>query len=381
MKYLKYTLILFIAALTFHGCKEEDDFPVPPASTVPKFSYTIDNDAFAPATVTFTNESIVPDNAGTATFTWNFGDGTSTGEANPTHLYEEPGAYTVNLVVVTSSSLEVNEKSVTIVIKDPNQTGTRIFFTNGSVVYAGLASELVEVPIFTLLSGPSMNNSYGMTVDTVNSLLYISDVGANAIYRCNLDGSNFIVFRSNLDSPNALAIDYELMEIYWDTSNGVQKADMTSDDPSQKEDFVTGQANDPEGIAIDPVNRVLYWVNYSGGIWRKNLDGSGQTEIIPEVESGSIIVAQGRIYYDQYVASGDIRLKSANLDGGDVITLATNITRVVYGLAYEPASNKIYWGDRDVGTIMRSNLDGSEAEAWFTSEDSSPRGICFGKEI
>lgn len=381
MKYLKYTLILFIAALTFHGCKEEDDFPVPPASTVPKFSYTIDNDAFAPATVTFTNESIVPDNAGTATFTWNFGDGTSTGEANPTHLYEEPGAYTVNLVVVTSSSLEVNEKSITIVIKDPNQTGTRIFFTNGSVVYAGLASELVEVPIFTLLSGPSMNNSYGMTVDTVNSLLYISDVGANAIYRCNLDGSNFIVFRSNLDSPNALAIDYELMEIYWDTSNGVQKADMTSADPSQKEDFVTDQANDPEGIAIDPVNRVLYWANYSGGIWRKNLDGSGQTEIIPEVESGSIIVAQGRIYYDQYVASGDIRLKSANLDGGDVITLATNITRVVYGLAYEPASNKIYWGDRDVGTIMRSNLDGSEAETWFTSEDSSPRGICFGKEI
>lgn len=381
MKSLKYTLILFIAALSLNGCKKDDDFPVPPASTVPKFSYTVDNESFAPATVAFTNESIVPKNAGSATFTWNFGDGTSSQEDSPTHVYEVPGAFTVNLVVVTSSSLEVKQKSKTIVIKDPNQTGTQVFFTDGSVVYSALASELIDVPVFSQLSGPSMQGSYGMTVDTVNNKLYISDYSANGIYRCNLDGSNFIVFRSNVDSPNALAIDYQENEIYWDTTDGVQKADMTNDDPSQKDDFVTGQANDPEGVGIDPVNRVLYWANYSGGIWKKNLDGSGETEINPDVESGSIIVAEGRIYYDEYVASGDIRLKSADLNGGDVITLATNISRVVYGLAFEPATQKIYWGDRSPGVIMRSNLDGSSPEAWFTSEGSSPRGICFGKEI
>ncbi len=380
MKSLKYTLLLFISALSLNSCKKED-YPVPPASTVPKFSYTVDNESFAPATVVFTNESIVPENAGSATFTWNFGDGTSSEEANPTHIYEEPGAYTVNLVVVTTSSLEVKEKSQTIVIKDPNQTGTQVFFTDGSVVYSALASELIAVPVFSQLSGPSMQGAYGMTVDTLNDQLYISDYNANAIYRCNLDGSDFVIFRSNVDSPNALAIDYQESEIYWDTSDGVQKGDMTNDDPAQKEDFVTGQANDPEGVAIDPVNRVVYWANYSGGVWKKNLDGTGETEIIPDVECASIIVAEGRIYFDIYLGTGDIRLQSADLNGDDIITLATNITRPVYGLAYEPATQKIYWGDRTPGVIMRSNLDGSNPEAWFTSEGSSPRGICFGKEI
>ena len=380
MKTLKYTLILFIAALSLNACKKDDDFPVPPASTVPKFSYTIDNDAFAPATVSFTNESIVPENAGTATFTWNFGDGTSSEENNPTHLYEEPGAYTVKLVVVTSASLEIKEKSQTIVIKDPNQTGTEVFFTDGSAVYSALASELIETPIFTQLSGPSLQGSYGMTVDTVNNKLYISDYSANALYRCNLDGSDFVVFRSNIDSPDALAIDYQDQQIYWDTSDGVQRADMTVEDPSQKEDFAS-DANDPEGVAIDPVNRVLYWANYSGGVWKKNLDGTGQTEIIPDVECASIIVIEGRIYFDVYYGSGDVRLQSAALDGSDMTTIATNISRPVYGLGYEPATQKIYWGDRTPGTIMRANLDGSETEAWYTSEGSSPRGICFGKEI
>ena len=381
MKIAKYAFLLFGFAILLGACEKEDDFPVPPASTVPKFSYSMDNDGFAPTAVTFTNESIVPDIAGTVTFTWNFGDGTSSQEENPTHVYEEAGAYTVKLVAVTSASLEIKEAAQTIVVKDPNQTGTPVYFTDGSGVYTALVSDMIPEPIFTQIAGIALQGSYGMTIDTVNDVLYISDFSTNAIYRAQTDGSGFAVFRSNLNGPNALAIDYEKSEIYWDTGDGIQKADMTDADPTQKEDFVTGQSNDPEGVAIDPVNRVLYWANYSGGLWKKSLDGGGETEIIPGVESGSVIVAEGRIYYDEYVASGDIRIKSADLDGGDVMTLATNVSRVVYGLAYDPGSGKIYWGDRNPGVIMRANLDGTEPEAWYTQPGSSPRGICFGKGI
>ncbi len=380
MKNFKFGILFLLVALLLNGCKD-DDFPVPPASTVPKFSYTVDNESFAPATVVFANESIIPNIAGAVTYTWNFGDGTSSVEENPTHLYEEPGAYTVNLVIVTSASLEVKDLSKTIVIKDPNQTGTEVFFTDANVVYSALASDLIEVPVFTMLSGPSMQSAYGMVVDTVNNKLYISDYNGNAIYQSDLDGGNFIVFRSGTDSPTSLDIDYQENEIYWDTSSGIQKASLDITDQSQMVDFVTGVANDPEGIAIDHTNRVLYWVNYLGGLSRKNLDGTGETELNPIIEGGSIIVVNDRIYYDEYIGSGDIRLKSANLNGGDVTTIATNITRVVYGLAYDSASNKIYWGDRNPGVIMRANLDGSEAEAWFTLDGSSPRGICFGNEI
>ena len=381
MKKLQSLLFLFAVALVLTGCKDDDDYPVPPASTVPKFSYTIDNDGFAPSNVSFTNESIVPDIAGTATFTWNFGDGKSSAEEHPTHTYEEPGAYTVSLAVVTSASLEVKSATKTLVIRDPNETGTEMYWTDGSLVYTTLVSALTPEPIFTTLSGTSLQGSYGMTIDTVNNKLYISDASANAIYRCNTDGSNFVIFRSGLDSPNGLAIDYQESEIYFDSSNGIQKADMTVDDPAQKQTFASGIANDPEGVAIDPVNRRIYWVTYNGGLWRKNLDGTGESEIIPGVEGGSVIVVNDRIYFDQWVASGDIHIKSADLNGGNVMTLATGNSRLVYGLDYEPATQKIYWGDRIPGNIMRANLDGSQAEVWYTRSGSNPRGICFGKEI
>ncbi|MGV8814387.1 MAG: PKD domain-containing protein [Gelidibacter sp.] len=371
-------IICFILgiAISFQSCKE-DDFPVPPASTVPSFKYTISNDEFAPATVTFSNTSIVPATVGTATYYWNFGDGSSSAEANPTYVYMEAGAYKVNLVVATAGSLEIRETSQTLVIKDPNATGTPIYFTNGVQVYQGLIN--TQAPIFTPVNGLVTQSSYGMVMDTLNLKLYVSDLGASKIYRANLDGSNLETFRSGLDSPNGMAIDYLNNQLYYDTSNGVQRANMNVTDLSQKENFVTGQPNDPEGVAIDLLHRKLYWINYDGGVWSKNLDGTGEKEIIPGVEGASIMVVGDRIYFDEYVSSGDVRLKSANLDGTGITTIATGITRVIYGLAYDVNENKIYWGDRNKNALMRANLDGSNVEVWLQSTGNT-RGIVIGKK-
>jgi PKD repeat protein len=360
------------------SCKKED-YPVPPASTVPNFSYTISNDGFAPAVVSFTNTSIVPENVGTASYYWNFGDNTSGEGANPVHTYTTSGAFQVRLVVVTSTSFEIKETSKTIVIKDPNASGIPIFFTDGGLVYNGLVNN--QAPIISTLPVTGLLDSYGMMYDSVNNHLYISDYDAGKIFRCNPDGSGQIDFRTGLDAPNAMSIDYQLKQLYWDTGTGIQRADLNSTDVAQKEDFVVGQANDPDGISIDPVNRTLYWINYNGGVWKKNLDGSGEAEILPGVEGGSLIVAGNKIFFDQYIAAGDIHLKSANLDGSNVAVLATGITRVVYALAYEATEQKIYWGDRNIGTIWRAKLDGSEKEPWFVDANISPRGITFGKKF
>jgi hypothetical protein len=375
MKFVSRIYILAVVSFLFNGCKK-DGFPVPPASTVPLFSFTMDNDGYAPATVTFTNESIVPEPAGTPTYIWNFGDGSSSTEENPEHIYQTSGAYSVKLVVTMSVSLEIKELTKEIVIKSHDVTGIPVFFTDGSLVYSGYLNS--DEPIFSALPIGPFQDSYDLEIDTMNSKLYISDFDANKIFKCDLDGANLVEFRSGLLGPDGLAIDYAGNQLYWDTDDGIQRADLSNSDVNQKEDFVTGQANDPEGVSIDPVNRRLYWVNYDGGLWRKNLDGTGETEILPDIEGGSTLVIGEKVYFDLYVEAGDIQLKSANLDGTGIGTITTGITKVVFGIGYDKEGNKIYWGDRSVGKIMRSNLDGSGIETWYEESGSSPRGIIFG---
>ncbi len=54
----------------------------------------------APLTIAFTDESIVT----AVSWVWNFGDGQTSTEANPTHEYPVPGIYTVSLTVETADT-------------------------------------------------------------------------------------------------------------------------------------------------------------------------------------------------------------------------------------------------------------------------------------
>jgi PKD repeat protein len=371
MRYFSIVLLFMGLGSCFVSCTD-DDFPVPAASTVPKFTYTIDNDEFAPATVTFTNTSIVPQAVGQPTYYWNFGNGDSSTEVSPSYTYLEAGAYEVKLVVTTSASLEVREEIITLVVKDPNAVGTPIYFTNGNQLFQGLIND--QAPIFTALAGATPQSAYDMVYNSADEKLYISDLDAGKIYRCNTDGSDFEDFRSGLSDPIGMAIDYDADKLYWTTGSGIQSTDLGSTDVNAREDFVTGQTNDPEGVAIHAPSGKLFWGNYSGGIWSKNLDGSNETLVIPDIETGSMSVIGDRIYYDEYVGSGDIRIKSAALDGTNITTIATGIGRVVYGIGFDASENKMYWGDRDTDALMRANLDGSETELYYQAS-SDTRGI------
>lgn len=68
----------------------------------------------APYTASFTNTSI-----GGVSFTWDFGDGATSTEANPTHVYTTPGTYTVTLVAIDSNTCNIRDDvSYTVNVAD-----------------------------------------------------------------------------------------------------------------------------------------------------------------------------------------------------------------------------------------------------------------------
>ncbi len=88
----------FCAVTAYDSAKVESDYSnelsvyVPPAAPTVNFSMS-PGSGTAPLTVAFTNTS-----AGQVTsWTWNFGDGTTSTQQNPTHVYSTPGSYTAVL--------------------------------------------------------------------------------------------------------------------------------------------------------------------------------------------------------------------------------------------------------------------------------------------
>ena len=64
----------------------------------------------SPQSVTFTDSSTAPGST-LASWSWNFGDGSTSSLQNPTHTYSQPGVYTASLVVTNALGLNHERKS------------------------------------------------------------------------------------------------------------------------------------------------------------------------------------------------------------------------------------------------------------------------------
>lgn len=92
--------MLLAAGLLMIGCKEDAKTPAPEA----KFSYTANN-----YEVTFTNKS-----TNATSYEWDFGDGKTVTEENPTHTYEAFGTYNVKLMVTGDGGEDATLKEVVV---------------------------------------------------------------------------------------------------------------------------------------------------------------------------------------------------------------------------------------------------------------------------
>jgi len=85
----------------------EPTVPVPSDPTVPVAAFTADIvSGAAPLEVTFSDESL----GSPKSWTWYFGDGKTTYERNPTHIYTQKGKYTVTLRVFNDNGIDFETK-------------------------------------------------------------------------------------------------------------------------------------------------------------------------------------------------------------------------------------------------------------------------------
>jgi PKD repeat protein len=95
--YLKIVFTFFLLAVAFSSCKKED----PPKAD---FIYTSDV-----LTVTFENLSLRANS-----YLWDFGDGNTSTEENPVHVYTDGGTFTVSLKATGDGGSNTYEEDITL---------------------------------------------------------------------------------------------------------------------------------------------------------------------------------------------------------------------------------------------------------------------------
>lgn len=133
-----------------------DDFKVfysVPSNNPPTASFTSPNSVCQGTTVSFTDFST----NSPSTWVWNFGDGNTSNQQNPTHTYAAAGSYTVSLTVSNSVGTNSTSQNITV-YTNPTVTLTSSDTDNVVCSNDGLI-QLTPTPLNAILTGTGVANS------------------------------------------------------------------------------------------------------------------------------------------------------------------------------------------------------------------------------
>jgi PKD repeat protein len=115
MKILKSLILLLIICISFSCQKESSSStttptPTPtPTKTAPVADFSYSGAGVAPSTVTFTNSS-----TNATSYSWDFGDNSTSSEVSPSHKFTAGGVYTVKLTATGSGGTNSTTKTINI---------------------------------------------------------------------------------------------------------------------------------------------------------------------------------------------------------------------------------------------------------------------------
>jgi len=180
-----------------------------------------------------------------------------------------------------------------------------------------------------------------LTLDAGNGKIYWGNQLLDTIQSADLDGSNIQdLLRIKRVMPESFTITVGGNKIYWTNldwetkSSNIQRSDL---DGSNPEDIITGLRG-PKGIALDLIERKIYWIEGSDKIQRANLNGSNVEDIVTGlIDSNGLAldIAAGKMYWTAWDLNTDTgKIQRANLNGSKVRDVITGLGDL-WGIALE----------------------------------------------
>lgn len=217
------------------------------------------------------------------------------------------------------------------------------------------------------LSGVQFETTEGMAYDPVTNRIYLAAEGIvpgpneGEIVYVNLDGSGAGVLSTPgavAENPEGVALDPATRMIYWINTGNDTVSYAKLDGTGGGTLNTTGAATENIGfrLAIDPVAGVVYFGAHSGveqviSYARVNNTGGGVLPVtLPntiQLQGIATDPAAGRLYWTD---DSNNTLNSSSLAGGAVTSVALESAfNEGYGLAIDPFLAKAYWGN--YGTV------------------------------
>lgn len=203
---------------------------------------------------------------------------------------------------------------------------------------------------------------------------YFSNGSSSVVYQSNLDGTGKVaLFSTGLIDSFGITINDQTGTLYW--ADARLGKIFTSNFPYSTYSTLVGNlAGDPENICYNVADQSLIYSTFVSGQIRKYSLKDGSNTLLygtggQGLEGIVLVPSIEKIYaVDWYTHS----VFSINFDGTGYQTTVPNLQQPI-GIDFDPMTGKIIWVDQQDGGIREANLDGSNIILLATA--AFPKGV------
>jgi len=324
-----------------------------------------------------------------AAYYWDFGDGETSTESSPVHVYRDRGTYSVFLTVTLIDGSTGSEKEENLIeveeISRKEDRLTPLYWMNtsdGTIHWgdrAGLSSETIVSYIYR---GQDLASGDG----------YIFWTAEDVLYRANLDGTGKEAIATNQRGLYSVSVDHLANQVYWTClpsppltdslwDGSVKRSNLDGSGVSTLKTYVGGRGTTP----------FTWWIRCDGNgerfyVLTDDYGYAGPRRVEPKAESDGAIQWTYEHEFSLHQASGSLSvpysmaldvsgmpahyiywttgsaIKRCKIDGSDTMTVLGGLSSVS-GIAVDLIEGKMYWSDSK--GIHRAEPDGTQAETIY----------------
>ena len=322
-----------------------------------------------------------------AVYEWDFGDGTTSVEPDPIHVYRSAGTFTVSLTVRWPNGRSATETKADLVTVDrilQKAATPAVYWINdgGALSWGdryGAEATVVAERFFSIV---------GMGI--AEQMLYWLDYSLQKIARGDLDGTNVQTVVHGHETyylPWDMALDPVAGKVYWITlphdqpvdddghewvwRGGIFRANLDGTDVETLVTYPAGADEYATHIAIDPVLGVAFWSLQGDSSWTLEYAYTEYWSPHALYENGGVARALaldplpvfGATHL--YCAVGN-KVERHRLANGAVAEILTGLDGPC-DIAVDALEGRLYVATG--GGIVRATLEGAERETLFPGED------------
>jgi DNA-binding beta-propeller fold protein YncE len=285
--------------------------------------------------------------------------------------------------------------TITVSVNSATMAQSRIYWLEFTGLHSANADGTDRKTLVPLNDGPD-----GVAVDAASGKVYWTNMGSGgmgSVQRANLDGSSveYVVPKGGTYFPKQIQLDLVHGKAYWSDRDGL-KIQRCNLDGSQNEILISGLKN-PVGMALDIAKGVFYFSEKNGGTVRRapmSMPATGQSAAnrkdVETLISGltqpidvAVDLSQGKIYWTDR-DEGTVHRAGIEIPAGQTAATRKDIDTLMHGLntpigvTLDLADGKLYTTESGTGAIFRANLDGTDQVAVIPARaNATLTGICF----